>query len=219
MNAPVTVGQAVPDFAFDVFDPTTGDFGKFDLAAQKQAGRWTILFFYPADFTFVCATEFEALADHQDHFKKLGADIVTMSKDTKYTHLAWRSHEKELQKVTYKMGSDIKGDVAKTLGCFDDGSGLTLRGTYLISPKGVLTASEVNFYNVGRNIDELMRKFKANLYLSKKPTEVCPAKWKDDGDATLTPSARMVGKVHEALHGGATESVKPAPVAAGGKKK
>ena len=203
MTVPTGVGQTVPDFAIDAFDPVAGDFTKFELAKQREKGRWTVLFFYPADFTFVCATEFQALSDHQDHFNKLGCDIVTMSKDTKYAHLAWRHHEKELQNVQYLMGSDVKGEVARTLGCFDEGSGLTLRGTYLISPKGTLTASEVNFFNVGRNIDELLRKFKANLYLAKKPTEVCPAKWKEDGDATLTPSARMVGKVHEALHGAA----------------
>ena len=197
----IRVGQSVPDIAFETYDPVAGDFAKFSLADQKKNGRWAIFFFYPADFTFVCPTEIEALADHQDHFKKLGCDIVTMSKDTKYTHLAWKAHEKELQNVKYLMGSDNKGEVAQMLGCYDEGSGLTLRGTYLISPTGTLTASEVNFYNVGRNIEELMRKFKANLYLSKKPTEVCPAKWKDEGDATLSPSARMVGKVHEALHG------------------
>lgn len=184
------------------FKATAYHNGKFvDVTDASTRGKWAVFFFYPADFTFVCATEFEALADHQDHFKKLGCDIVTMSKDTKYTHLAWKAHEKELQNVKYLMGSDNKGDVAQMLGCYDEGSGLTLRGTYLISPTGTLTASEVNFYNVGRNIEELMRKFKANLYLSKKPTEVCPAKWKDEGDATLSPSARMVGKVHEALHG------------------
>ena len=125
---------------------------------------------------------------------------MTVSRDTKFAHLAWRTHEKELQDVKYLMGADPKGEVSRMLGVLDEGSGLTLRGTYLISPNGTLTASEVNFYNVGRNVEELLRKFKANLYLSKKPTEVCPAKWKDDGDKTLTPSARMVGKVHEALH-------------------
>ena len=110
-------------------------------------------------------------------------------------------HEKELANVKYVMASDTTGDVARMFGVYDEGSGLALRGTFLISPTGTLTASEVNFYNVGRNVEELMRKFKANLYLSKKPTEVCPAKWKDEGDKTLTPGARMVGKVHEALHG------------------
>jgi len=200
MTTPIRVGTPVPDFTMNAFDPVAGDFTKVSLAKQKEAGRWTILFFYPADFTFVCATEFESLADHQDHFKKLGADIVTVSKDTQYTHLAWHAHEKELAKVKYLMGSDSTGDIGRMFGVYDEGSGLTLRGTFLISPNGTLTASEVNFYNVGRNVEELLRKFKANLYLSKKPTEVCPAKWKDEGDATLTPSARMVGKVHEALN-------------------
>jgi len=198
---PIRVGTPVPDFTMNAYDPVKGDFSKINLEAQKKAGRWTILFFYPADFTFVCATEFEALADHQDHFKKLGADVVTVSKDTQYTHLAWQAHEKELANFKSLMASDTTGDVARMFGVYDDGSGLALRGTFLISPQGTLTASEVNFYNVGRNVEELMRKFKANLYLSKKPTEVCPAKWKDDGDKTLTPGARMVGKVHEALHG------------------
>ena len=198
---PIRVGTPVPDFTMNAYDPVKGDFSKINLEAQKKAGRWTILFFYPADFTFVCATEFEALADHQDHFKKLGADVVTVSKDTQYTHLAWQAHEKELANFKSLMASDTTGDVARMFGVYDDGSGLALRGTFLISPTGTLTASEVNFYNVGRNVEELMRKFKANLYLSKKPTEVCPAKWKDDGDKTLTPGARMVGKVHEALHG------------------
>jgi peroxiredoxin (alkyl hydroperoxide reductase subunit C) len=197
---PVRVGTPVPDFTMNAYDPVKGDFTKVSLEDQKKAGRWTVLFFYPADFTFVCATEFEALADHQEHFKKLGADVVTVSKDTQYTHLAWHAHEKELKDVKYLMASDTKGEVAQMFGVYDDGSGLALRGTFLINPQGTLTASEVNFYNVGRNVEELMRKFKANLYLSKKPTEVCPAKWKDEGDKTLTPSARMVGKVHEALH-------------------
>ncbi len=200
MTIPIRVGTQVPDFTMDAYDPVAGDFTKVSLADQKKAGRWTILFFYPADFTFVCATEFESLAEHQDHFKKLGADIVTVSKDTQFTHLAWQAHEKELAKVKYLMASDKKGEVGPMFGVYDEVSGLTLRGTFLISPNGTLSASEINFYNVGRNVEELLRKFKANLYLSKKPTEVCPAKWKDEGDQTLTPSARMVGKVHEALN-------------------
>ena len=115
-------------------------------------------------------------------------------------HLAWHDNEKELEKAAFLMGSDVRGEVARQFGVLDEGSGLALRGTFLISPDGKLTNSEVNFYNLGRNIDELLRKLKANLYLAKKPTEACPAKWKDEGDKTLTPSAKMVGKVHEALN-------------------
>ena len=132
----------------------------------------------------------------------MGCDVVTVSTDTKFTHLAWREHEKELAKVNYPMGSDPTGKVGRMFGVYDEGSGLTLRGTFIINPEGVLLGSEVNFYNLGRNIDEMMRKFKANIYLARKTNEACPSKWKDDGDKTLVnPGAKMVGKVHEALNG------------------
>ena len=102
------------------------------------------------------------------------------------------------------MASDVLGDQARAFGVYDEGSGLALRGAFLISPEGRITNSEVAFYNIGRNIDELLRKFKANVYVAKKPTEVCPSKWKDEGDKTLVnPGPKMVGKVHEALQGGA----------------
>jgi alkyl hydroperoxide reductase subunit AhpC len=132
----------------------------------------------------------------------MGCDVVTVSTDTKFTHLAWREHEKELAKVNYPMGSDPTGKVGRMFSVYDEASGLTLRGTFIINPEGVLLGSEVNFYNLGRNIEEMMRKFKANLYLAKKTNEACPSKWKDDGDKTLVnPGAKMVGKVHEALNG------------------
>ena len=132
----------------------------------------------------------------------MGVDIVTVSRDTKFVHLAWQQNEKELASVKYTMASDVKGDLARQFGVYDDGIGLALRGTFLINPDGRLMNAEVNFLNVGRNIDELMRKFKANLYVAKKPNEVCPSKWKDEGDKTLVnPGAKMVGKVHEALKG------------------
>ncbi len=129
----------------------------------------------------------------------MGADIVTVSTDTQFVHLAWQRSEKELAQVRYAMAADPTGKVARLFGVYDENSGLALRGTFIINPEGVLLNAEVNFYNLGRNIDELMRKFKANLYMARKTTEVCPSKWKDEGDATLTPSAQMVGRVHEAL--------------------
>jgi peroxiredoxin (alkyl hydroperoxide reductase subunit C) len=129
----------------------------------------------------------------------MGCDVVTVSTDTKFVHLAWREHEKELAKVTYPMGSDPTGKLSRAFGVLDESSGLALRGTYIINPEGILLGTEMNFYNLGRNIDEMMRKFKANGYLAKKTTEACPSKWKDEGDKTLAPNAKMVGKVHEAL--------------------
>ena len=126
---------------------------------------------------------------------------MTISTDTQFVHLAWKREEKELSSVAFQMGADPTGKLGRMFGVYDEGSGLTLRGTFVISPEGVLMNSEVNFYNMGRNIDELMRKFKANLYLGKKANEGCPSKWKDEGDKTLTPGPEMVGRVHEALEG------------------
>jgi len=130
----------------------------------------------------------------------MGCDVVTVSTDTQFVHLAWKKSEKELANVKYSMAADPTGKVSRMFGVYDEASGLALRGTFVVNPGGVLLNSEVNFYNMGRNIDELMRKFKANVYMARKTNEVCPSKWKDEGDKTLVnPGAKMVGKVHEAL--------------------
>jgi len=129
----------------------------------------------------------------------MGAELITVSTDTEFVHLAWKRDEKELADVEYLMGADPNGRVSRLFGVYDEESGLALRGSFLIAPDGTLYNSEVNFFNMGRNIDELMRKFKANIYLAKKKDEGCPSKWKDEGDKTLRPGPEMVGKVHEAL--------------------
>jgi alkyl hydroperoxide reductase subunit AhpC len=130
----------------------------------------------------------------------MGAEILTVSTDTIYVHLAWHREEKSLAKVMYPMGSDRTGELSRLYGVLDEASGNALRGTFIINPDGVLLNSEVNYYNLGRNIDELMRKFKANMYMSKKANEACPSSWKEEGDKTLvSPGADMVGRVHEAL--------------------
>lgn len=196
----VKVGALVPDFEMETYDPAEGGFGKISLAELKKAKKWTILVFYPADFTFVCPTELADLADKYATLKKLGAEVISVSTDTKFSHLAWRNSEKLMENVQYPMGADPTGKVSKLFGVYDGGSGLALRGTFIISPEGKLASAEVNFYNCGRNMDELARKMEANAYLQKHPDEACPAKWKG-GAKTLTPSAEMVGHVYEALHG------------------
>jgi peroxiredoxin (alkyl hydroperoxide reductase subunit C) len=195
----IQVGQPVPDFELTTYDPVKKDFGKFKLADAKKAGKWTVLVFYPADFTFVCATEFAALADQYPSLKEMGAEVLTVSTDTQFTHMAWQRDEGELSKVTYPMAADPTGKVAKLFGVYLADEGLALRGTFVIAPDGKLMATEVNFLNVGRNMDELVRKVRANVHLSKVPGEVCPASWKKAGDKTLKPGAHMVGKVHEAM--------------------
>lgn len=196
----VMVGNEVPNFEMEVYDPTKRKFGKISLDELKKQGKWTILVFYPADFTFVCPTELADLAEKYEQLKKLGAEVISVSTDTKFSHLAWRDSEKLLENVKYLMGADPTGKVSKLFGVYDPNTGLALRGTFIINPQGKLVSSEVNFYNVGRNADELVRKMEANVYLAAHPDEACPAKWKQ-GAKTLKPSEAMVGKVYEALKG------------------
>ena len=194
----VKVGQKVPNFEMEVYDPKTVGFAKVSLEDLLKERKWVVLFFYPADFTFVCPTELADLADYQEELQSLGVEVIAVSTDTKYTHLAWHRSEKLLERVRYLMGADPTGRVSRLFGVYDENTGLALRGTFIINPDGVLVGSEVNFYNVGRNAEELVRKMKANAYLMSHPDEACPAKWKE-GEKTLKPSQELVGKVYEAL--------------------
>ncbi len=192
------VGQKVPNFEMEVYDPKTLGFGKVSLEDLLRERKWVVLFFYPADFTFVCPTELADLAEHYEELQRMGVEVISVSTDTKYTHLAWQRTEKLLENVKYLMGADPTGKVSRLFGVYDDNTGLALRGTFIINPDGILVSSEVNFYNVGRNAEELVRKMKANAYLISHPDEACPARWKE-GEKTLKPSQEMVGRVYEAL--------------------
>ncbi len=196
----VHVGCEVQNFEMEIYDPVGQKFGKISLDDLKRQGKWVILFFYPADFTFVCPTELADLAEKYEQLQKLGAEVISVSTDTKFSHLAWQQSEKLLENVKFPMGADPTGKVSKQFGVYDCNTGLALRGTFIINPQGKLVSSEVNFYNVGRNADELVRKLEANVYLAAHPEEACPAKWKQGGK-TLKPSEKMVGKVYEALKG------------------
>ncbi|MEN3046004.1 MAG: peroxiredoxin [Candidatus Hydrothermales bacterium] len=198
MSEVVKIGQKVPNFELETFDPATGKFGKFSLAEAINNKKWVILVFYPADFTFVCPTELSDVAEKYDELKKLGAEVVSISTDTKYVHYAWFKHEKSIQNIRYPMGADPKGAVSRLFGVYDENTGLALRGTFIINPEGVLVSSEITYYNVGRNAEELLRKLQAYAYCWDKPEETCPAKWKP-GMKTLKPSEELIGKVYEAL--------------------
>lgn len=192
------IGQNVPDFELDTFEPARGKFGKFSFSKNMKAGKWTILFFYPADFTFVCPTELADIAGRYGELKKLNCEVLSISTDTHFVHMGWHRDEKLLENVQYPMGADPTGKVSRLFGVYDESTGLDFRGTFIISPEGVLVSSEVNFYNVGRNADELLRKLKGFVHVSKHPEEACPAKW-DTGKKTLKPGEDLVGKVYEAL--------------------
>uniref|UniRef100_I2PYZ2 Alkyl hydroperoxide reductase C n=1 Tax=Desulfovibrio sp. U5L TaxID=596152 RepID=I2PYZ2_9BACT len=194
-----TVGQEVADFSLKVYDPVEGAFGEMDTEEIKKDGKWTVLVFYPADFTFVCPTELADLATKHEELVKLGFEVFSVSTDTEFAHLAWRNSEKLLENVKFKMASDPTGQISRYFGVYDAESGLALRGTFIINPDGLLVSKEINFYNVGRNADELLRKCQANVYLRENPAEACPAKWTPGGQ-TLTPSEKLVGKVFESYN-------------------
>ncbi len=193
-----SVGKTVENFEMEVYDPSKGDFGKISLDEIKAKKEWTVLVFYPADFTFICPTELADLADKHKELKAAGVEVISVSTDTKFSHLAWQQSEKLLKNVKYLMGADPTGKVSRMFGVYDEATGLDYRGTFLISPEGKLVSSEVNVNNVGRNAAELVRKIHAHIYCSKHPEEVCPANW-TEGKKTLKPSAKIVGKVYESI--------------------
>jgi NADH-dependent peroxiredoxin subunit C len=194
----ITVGTEVPNFEIDVYNPEQREFAKISLNEITAKKHWTVLVFYPADFTFVCPTELADLADQHEALRKLGAEVISVSTDTKYTHMAWRDGEKLLSKVKYLMGADPTRALSQMFGVYDRISGLSLRGTFIINPAGILVSAEINYYNVGRNATELTRKLEANVHLMQHPDEACPANW-TKGGKTLKPNSAMVGKVYEAL--------------------
>lgn len=192
------VGDKLPDFELDAYLPAKKDFGKIEFSDILKKGKWLILFSYPADYTFVCPTELADVGEKYQDLQKEGAELISLSTDTHFVHLAWQGSEKLLSGIKYPMGADPTHIVSKTLGVYDEETGLALRGTFIIDPDGKLVASEVNFFPVGRNSDELLRKLKAFKHVRENPAQVCPAKW-EPGKKTLTPGKELVGNVAASL--------------------
>ena len=194
------VGQKVHDFTAATYNPEEGGFEEITLSKLLEKKKWVILFFYPADFTFVCPTELADLAEQHKALKDMGVEVISVSTDTKFAHLAWRTTERLLEGVRFQMAADPTGKLARLFGVYDEEEGIALRGTFIINPDGILVGSEVNFYNVGRNAAELKRKMEANVYLREHPAEACPARW-EKGKKTLTPSEKIVGNVYQVYDG------------------
>ncbi|MCB1838232.1 MAG: alkyl hydroperoxide reductase subunit C [Alcanivoracaceae bacterium] len=177
------------------FKATAFHNGKFiDVTEADLKGKWSVVFFYPADFTFVCPTELGDLADNYDEFKKLGVEIYSVSTDTHFTHKAWHDTSDTIQKIQYPMIGDPTGAISRNFEVMIEEAGLAERGTFVIDPDGKIQIIEVNAGGIGRDAGELLRKVKAAQYVAAHPGEVCPAKWKE-GDATLAPSLDLVGKI------------------------
>jgi len=157
-------------------------------------GKWSVFFFYPADFTFVCPTELEDLANKYDEFQKVGCEIYSVSTDTHFVHKAWHDTSDRIKKIRYPMLADPTHVLSKDFEVLIEESGLAERGTFVINPEGRIVAYEINAGNVGRNADELFRKLQALQFVHEHGDQVCPAKWQP-GAETLKPSLDLVGEL------------------------
>lgn len=184
------INSKLPDFKAQAYH--NGDF--IEVTSDDLKGQWSVLFFYPADFTFVCPTELGDMADKYQEFKELGVEVYSVSTDTHFTHKAWHDASDTIKKITYPMLADTTGALSRSLGVYIEEEGLAYRGTFLVDPDGEIKLAEIQDNGIGRNADELMRKVKAAQFIRANPGEVCPAKWQP-GAATLKPGLDLVGKI------------------------
>ncbi|MDI6721845.1 MAG: redoxin domain-containing protein [Candidatus Aenigmarchaeota archaeon] len=186
----VKIGQKVNDFEAEAFH--NDDTKKIRLSDYQ--GKWVVMIFYPADFTFVCPTELEEAADLYDEFKKLDAEILSVSTDTVFVHKAWHDTSPAIKKIKFPMIADPTGKICKEFGTYMYETGLSLRGSFIIDPDGILRAYEVHDLNIGRSGKELLRKLRAAKFVRENKGLVCPAGW-EPGKKTLKPGLDLVGKI------------------------
>jgi len=184
------IGKKIPDFELEAYHED--EIKKIKLSDYK--GKWLVLLFYPADFTFVCPTELEEAADFYPEFKKLGAEILSVSTDTVFVHKAWHDHSTAIKKIKYPMLTDPTGKLCRALGTYIEEEGLSLRGSFIIDPHGVIKAYEIHDNSIGRSAQEILRKLQAAKFVLENKGFVCPASWAP-GKKTLKPGLDLVGKI------------------------
>lgn len=169
--------------------------GEFiELSDASLKGQWSVMFFYPADFTFVCPTELGDLADYYPELQQMGVEVYSVSTDTHFTHKAWHDTSDTIGKIRFPMIGDPTGLITRNFEVMIEAAGLAERGTFVIDPEGRIQIIEINAGGIGRDAGELVRKIKAAQYVAAHPGEVCPAKWQE-GEETLAPSLDLVGKI------------------------
>lgn len=184
------IGKEVLPFKASAYH--NGEF--IDVTETNFKGQWSVVCFYPADFTFVCPTELEDLQNEYAALKELGVEVYSVSTDTHFTHKAWHDHSEAIGKIKYIMIGDPSQQISRNFDVLDEEAGLAQRGTFIIDPDGIVQAMEINADGIGRDASILVNKIKAAQYVRNNPGEVCPAKWKE-GSATLKPSLDLVGKI------------------------
>lgn len=183
------IGKQVNEFRGTAYH--NGEF--IEIKNENLLGKWSVVVFYPADFTFVCPTELEDLAEHYEKFKAEGCEVYSVSTDTHFVHKAWHDTSDRIKKIQFPMVSDPTGRISKEFEVFIEEEGLALRGSFVINPEGKIVAYEVHDLGIGREASELLRKLQAAKFVAEHG-EVCPAKWQPGSD-TIKPSIDLVGKL------------------------
>ena len=186
----VYIGMRVAEFEFEAYHNDIIKKIKF----SDYLGKWLVLIFYPADFTFVCPTELEDAANLYEDFKNLNAEILSISTDTTYVHKAWHDTSPAISKIKFPMVSDHSGRLCREFGTYIEDKGLSVRASFIIDPDGIVKAFEMNDNSIGRSAEELLRKLQATKFVREHKGEVCPAGWKP-GNKTLKPGLDLVGKI------------------------
>ena len=189
-SSPSLVGHRLPDIELDAYQ--NGKFIKVSTANYR--GKWLVIVFYPADFTFVCPTELRELAATYANFQKENAEILSVSTDTMYVHKAWHDQSKAISEIAFPMVADPAAKLAKMLGVYLREDGMALRGTFVVDPDGIIKTIEIHANSIGRSADETLRKVQAAKFVYENGNEVCPANWKP-GQKTLKPGVSLVGKI------------------------
>jgi NADH-dependent peroxiredoxin subunit C len=184
------VGAQAPTFRTDAFVHNEIK----NISLEDYKGKWVVLYFYPADFTFICPTELGDVADNYPNLQELGVEIMSVSTDTAFVHKAWHNDSDTIKKIQFPMIADPTGTICRAYGTYIEDEGLSLRGTFIIDPDGVLIAYELHSNNIGRSTAELVRKIQAAQFVRAHGDEVCPANWQP-GSSTLKPDLDLVGKL------------------------
>lgn len=186
------IGKTIEPFKANAYHAGTGEF--IEVTDESMKGKWSIVCFYPADFTFVCPTELSDLQKEYATLKELDVEVYSVSTDTHFTHKAWHDHSEAISTLEYVMIGDPSQKITRSFDVLDEEEGLAQRGTFIIDPDGVVQAVEINAGGIGRDASTLVNKIKAAQYVRNNPGEVCPAKWQE-GEETLKPSLDLVGKI------------------------
>lgn len=183
------IGKKINEFKATAYQ--NGEF--INVTSDSLRGKWSVVVFYPADFTFVCPTELEDLAEHYEKFKAEGCEVYSVSTDTHFVHKAWHDTSERIKKIQFPMVADPTGKISREFEVLVEEEGLALRGSFVINPEGVIVAYEVHDMGIGREASKLLRKLQAAKFVAEHG-EVCPAKWQP-GKETLKPSIDLVGKL------------------------